>query len=195
MRRIVADDELFCGDVLSSCLYEPPSGKRHRTRSCLDLDRPFHRHRHRFLAAQSDAERLRGPNNPCSTPEKLPVSWSASLAEGCGVVPSPFASLRTAVVHSAARASAMPAAHLSHVALGDNRSRTIGQRVGHDLFDGGRLLRSLQTTDDASAPSNRLNSVAARRDAQPPVHADGTARPTPHDRRPCTIVSVCWPFE
>ena len=29
----------------------------------------------------------------------------------------------------------------------------------------------------------------------PPVHAVGTALPTPHDRRPCTMVSVRWPFE
>lgn len=33
------------------------------------------------------------------------------------------------------------------------------------------------------------------RDAQPPVHVVGMALPTPHDRRPFTIVSVCWPFE
>lgn len=37
-----------------------------------DRDRPFHRHR--FLSEQSDTDGLHRPNNPCSTPEKLPVS-------------------------------------------------------------------------------------------------------------------------
>jgi hypothetical protein len=38
----------------------------------LNRDCPFHRHR--FPSEQSDADGLRGPNNPYSTPEKLPVS-------------------------------------------------------------------------------------------------------------------------
>ncbi len=38
----------------------------------LDRDRPLHRHRR--LLEQSDDHEPFGPNNPCSTPEKLPVS-------------------------------------------------------------------------------------------------------------------------
>jgi hypothetical protein len=45
----------------------------------LDRDRPFHRHR--FVSDQNDTDELLGPNSPCSTPEKLPVSIEARMRQ------------------------------------------------------------------------------------------------------------------